>query len=41
MMQVIGHRNQALMSSKAQKKKMHKTGVIMGKICTGITNLRI
>jgi len=41
MVQVIHHRNQALMSSKIHKKKMCKIGITMGKTCMGIMNLRI
>ena len=42
MVQVIGHKNQALISLKTQKKKrMHKTGITIGKTCTGIMNLKI
>jgi len=41
MAQVIGHRNQALISSKTQKKKMCKTGAIIKKICTEMINPKI
>jgi len=41
MAQVTDYRNQALISSKIQKKRMHKIGVFMGKTCMGIMNLRI
>jgi len=41
MVQVIGHKNQALISSKIQKKRMRKIGVTIRKTCTGITNPKI
>ena len=41
MVQVIGYKNQALISLKTQKKRISKIGFIMGKICTGTMNLKI
>ena len=38
--QVIGHKNQALISSEVQKKRISKIGFTMGKICMGTTNPR-
>jgi len=39
--QVISHKNQALISSKVQRKRISKIGFIMGKIYTETTNPRI
>jgi len=39
--QVIGHKNQALISSKTQKKRISKIGFIMEKICIGMMNPKI
>jgi len=41
MAQVTGHRNPALISSKIQKKRMHKTGTSIKKTCTETINPKI
>ena len=41
MVQVIGHRNQALINSEIQKKRMYKIGATIGKTYIRTINLKI